>query len=407
VGVVASLIMSARDLEFCLYEWLDVGALTTRPRFAEHSRETFDGVIDLSARLAEEFFAPHNRASDLNEPTFDGEHVSVIADVGRALEAFSKADLIGATMDHEVGGLQLPHVVFSACMSWFYAANVSTTAYELLTVGAANLIRTHGTRDQVDRYVRPMIAGRFTGTMALSEPQAGSSLADITTRAVEQPDGSYRIFGRKMWISGGDHQLAENIVHLVLAKIPGGPPGSKGISLFVVPKYLVNPDGTLGERNDVVLAGINHKMGYRGTVNTEPVFGDGAHTPGGSAGAVAYIVGEKHRGLTYMFHMMNEARVGVGLGATALGYTAYLKSLEYARTRLQGRPAGVRDATTPQVPIVEHTDVRRMLLAQKAYVEGSLALVLYCGRLLDDQDTAPEQGDRDRGSWWPTCSLPR
>jgi butyryl-CoA dehydrogenase len=241
-----------------------------------------------------------------------------------------------------------------------------------------------------------MLAGRWFGTMALSEPQAGSSLADITTRAQPQDDGTYRLSGNKMWISAGDHELTENIVHLVLAKIPGGPAGVKGISLFIVPKFLVNEDGSLGERNDVVLAGLNHKMGYRGTTNTLLNFGEGVHTPGGRAGAVGYLVGEPHRGLTYMFHMMNEARIGVGLGATVLGYTGYLHALDYARTRTQGRPAGAKDPSSPPVRIVEHPDVRRMLLAAKSYAEGGLALGLYCARLVDEEETAESSEERRR-----------
>ncbi|HSP37702.1 MAG TPA: acyl-CoA dehydrogenase, partial [Frankiaceae bacterium] len=232
-----------------------------------------------------------------------------------------------------------------------------------------------------------------------SEPQAGSSLSDITTRAEPQlvdgrPDGTYRVFGNKMWISAGEHDLSENIIHLVLAKIPGGPPGVKGISLFVVPKVLINPDSSLGERNDVVLAGLNHKMGYRGTTNTMLNFGEGKYRPGGEAGAVGYLVGEPHCGLSYMFHMMNEARIGVGAGATALGYTGYLKSVEYARTRPQGRPVAAKDPTAPQVPIIEHADVKRMLLAQKSYVEAALGLILYCARLLDDERTAETEDER-------------
>jgi len=385
--------MSARDLEFLLYEWLDVESLTQRERFAEHSRETFDAVLSLSESLATDLFAPHNRKSDLEEPTFDGTDVHVIPEVKRALEAFAKADLIGATFDAEHGGLQLPTSVFTACMSWFNAANVATVGYAMLTTASANLMLTHGSPEIVERYVPPMVEGRFFGTMALSEPHAGSNLADITTRAEPQADGSYRIFGQKMWISGGDHQLAENIVHLVLAKIPGGPAGTKGISLFAVPKHLIAADGSLGERNDVVLAGINHKMGFRGTVNTAPSFGEGAFRPGGQPGAVGFIVGEPHRGLAYMFQMMNEARVGVGAGAAALGYTGYLESLDYARSRPQGRPLGA-DLSTAQVPIVDHPDVRRMLLAQKAYVEGALALVLYAARLVDDERTLPDEKER-------------
>jgi alkylation response protein AidB-like acyl-CoA dehydrogenase len=246
--------------------------------------------------------------------------------------------------------------------------------------------------------VAPEIEGRWFGTMALSEPQAGSSLADITTKAEPQDDGTYRLTGNKMWISGGDHELSENIVHLVLAKVPGGPPGVKGISLFIVPKFLVNEDGSLGERNDVVLAGLNHKMGYRATTNTLLNFGEGVHTPGGRAGAVGYLVGEEHQGLTYMFHMMNEARIGVGMGAAVLGYTGYLHALDYARTRTQGRPVGAKDPASPPVPIVEHADVRRMLLTAKSYAEGGLALCLYCARLVDEEQTAESEADRARAS---------
>ncbi|MEV8068549.1 acyl-CoA dehydrogenase [Streptomyces sp. NPDC085995] len=393
---MASLLLSRRDLDFLLYEWLDVESLTARPRFADHSRETFDAALDLSETIATRHFAPHNKKNDAEEPRFDGTRVHIIPEVGEALRVFADAGLIGGAMDAEVGGMQLPGVVADACFAWFQAANVGTAAYPFLTIGNANLLLAHGSSEQIDTYVRPMVEGRFTGTMCLSEPQAGSSLADVRTRAEPAGDGAYRLFGNKMWISGGDHELTENIVHLVLARIPGGPPGVKGLSLFIVPKYLVGPDGTPGERNDVVLAGLNHKMGYRGTTNTLLNFGEGGFRPGGAPGAVGHLVGEPHRGLAYMFHMMNEARIGVGLGATALGYTGYLHALDYARTRPQGRPITAKDAAAPQVPIIEHADVRRMLLAQKSYVEGALALILYCGRLLDEQRTAATEQERDR-----------
>jgi alkylation response protein AidB-like acyl-CoA dehydrogenase len=382
-----STLLSRRDLDFLLFEWLHVDELTKRERFAEHSEETFAGVLDLCEQLATRYFAPHNKKSDANEPSFDGRTVTIIPEVKEALDAFARADLIAMGMDAELGGAQLPMAVAGAGLAWFHAANTSTAGYVLLTQANANLLATYGTPDQIDAFLRPMLAGRFSGTMCLSEPQAGSSLADIVTRA-EACDsgpfgGTYRLFGSKMWISGGEHELTENIVHLVLAKIPGGPPGTRGISLFIVPKYLVSRDGTVGERNDVVLAGLNHKMGYRGITNTVLNFGEGGFRPDGRPGAVGYLVGEPHRGLSYMFHMMNEARLGVGLGAIALGYTGYLKSLDYARNRPQGRPITTKDPTTPPVPIIEHPDVKRMLLAQKSYVEGALALGLYCGRLID------------------------
>ncbi|MFJ5774693.1 acyl-CoA dehydrogenase [Streptomyces sp. NPDC093094] len=391
-----SLLLSRRDLDFLLHDWLDVTALTSRSRYADHDRDTFDAVLDLSEAIATRHFAPHNKKNDAEEPRFDGERVHIIPEVKEALRVFAEAGLTGAAMDYEVGGQQLPTVVANACMAWFQAANVGTAAYPFLTVGNANLLQAHGSKEQVDTYVRPMVEGRFFGTMCLSEPQAGSSLADITTRAVPQDDGTYRITGSKMWISAGDHELSENIVHLVLAKIPGGPAGVKGISLFIVPKFLVEDDGSLGERNDVVLAGLNHKMGYRGTTNTLLNFGEGRHTPGGAPGAVGHLVGEAHHGLAYMFHMMNEARIGVGLGATALGCTGYLHALDYARTRAQGRPLTGKDANAPQIPVIEHADVRRMLLAQKSYTEGALALSLYCSRLLDEERTAEQESERTR-----------
>lgn len=380
---MASNLLSRRDLDFLLFEWLKVEDLAARDRFAEHSRETFSALLDLCEDLATRYFATHNKKNDAQEPTFEGERVSVIPEVKQALDAFAKADLLAMSMDHALGGWQLPTVLAGAGLAWFHAANVATAGYVLLSLANANLLANYGTPEQIERFVKPTLAGRFTGTMCLSEPQAGSSLADITTRAEPQDDGSYRLFGSKMWISGGDHELSDNIVHLVLAKITGAPAGTRGISLFIVPKFLVRDDGGIGERNDVVLAGLNHKMGYRGITNTALNFGEGRHQPGGRAGAVGYLVGEPHRGLSYMFHMMNEARLGVGLGAIALGYTGYLKALQYARERPQGRPVTGKDPTMPQIPIIEHPDVKRMLLAQKSYVEGALALALYCARLVD------------------------
>ena len=386
MGSVKSTLLSRRDLDFLLYEWLRVDELTKRERFAEHSRETFDGVLDLCEQLATRYFAPHNKKSDANEPTFDGERVTVIPEVKEALDAFAQADLLSMAMDAALGGAQLPATVADAGFAWFAAANVSTSGYLMLTIANANLLAKFGSKEQIDTFFKPMMAGRFSGTMALSETQAGSSLADILTRAEPQQDGSYRLFGSKMWISGAEHELNENIVNLVLAKIPGGPAGTKGISLFIVPKFLVSPDGSVGERNDVVLAGLNHKMGQRGITNTVLNFGEGKFTPAGKPGAVGYLVGEPHRGLAYMFHMMNEARLGVGMAAVALGYTGYLKSLDYARERPQGRPVTAKDPSTAQVPIIEHPDVKRMLLAQKAYVEGGMALALYCAKLVDLED---------------------
>lgn len=392
-----SLILSRRDLSFLLYEWLDVDSLSARARYAAHDRTTYDAVLDTAEKIATDFFQPHNRKSDLNEPTFDGTTVTVIPEVKAALDQFSAAGLIAAAQDESLGGMQLPAVIEKAVMAYFMGANCATAAYPFLTIGNANLLVAHGSREQVARYVVPMMAGRFFGTMCLSEPQAGSSLSDIKTRAVPAGDGHpgrYRLFGNKMWISGGEHALSENIVHLVLARLPDAPPGVKGISLFVAPKFLVNADGSLGERNDVALAGLNHKMGYRGTTNCLLNFGEGKFPVGGQAGAVGELVGEANKGLAIMFHMMNEARIGVGLGATMLGVTGYLHALDYAKSRPQGRHPLDKNPSSAQVAIIEHADVRRMLLAQKAYVEGALALNLYCARLVDEEKTAADETSR-------------
>ncbi|MGB7983042.1 MAG: acyl-CoA dehydrogenase [Candidatus Nanopelagicales bacterium] len=390
-------VLSRRDLDFLLHDWLDVESLTSRDRFAEHSRATFDAVLDLSAELATEHFAAHNKKADAHEPWIGADgRVEMIGEVKAALDLFARTGLIAAGFDESMGGMQLPVTVMRASMAWFQAANAGSSAYPFLTMANASLLVAHGSDEQIATYVPPMLEGRFFGTMCLSETQAGSSLADITTRAVPQEDGTFRLTGSKMWISGGDHELGENIVHLVLAKIPGSPPGVKGISLFIVPKVLVGDDGLLAERNDVALVGLNHKMGNRGTVNTALNFGDGTFAPGGRAGAVGYLLGEANQGLAYMFHMMNEARIGVGFLATALGYAGYLQSLDYARTRTQGRPLGVKDPAAPPVPLIEHADIRRMLLAQKSYVEGALALGLFCSKLVDEQHTAGDDPARAR-----------
>ncbi len=395
---MSSTILSRRDLDFLLFDWLDVEALTGRARFADHSRETFSAAIDTAQQIATDLFAPHNKLSDSQEPSFDGQRVTIIPQVKTALDTYSAAGLMAAGQDYELDGMQLPSVVEKAVAAWFTAANVATSAYIFLTIANANTLLKTGTPRQVEQFVKPMFAGEFFGTMCLSEPQAGSSLSDITTRAVpdpvDGPDGErqYRLTGNKMWISAGEHELAGNIVHLVLAKIPGPDgkliPGTRGISLFIVPKFLLDESGKPGERNDVVLAGLNHKMGNRGTTNCLLNFGEGKFTPQGKRGAIGYLVGTVHQGLANMFHMMNEARIGVGLGAAVLGVTGYLHALDYARNRPQGRHPAEKDPAQPPLNIIRHTDVRRMLLAQKAYVEGALGLVLYCARLVDEQNTA-------------------
>jgi len=375
------------DLAFQLFDILPVAALGERPRFADYDRTAIEEVLDTAERIAIAEFLPHAAILDRHEPEFVDGRVRMDDSVGRALAAYRDAGFFGAGFDAEWGGAQMPETVRSAVSFIFSMANVSTAGYPFLTNGAANLIAAFGSQDQKERFLRPMVEGRYFGTMCLSEEQAGSSLSDITTRAEPAEDGSYRISGRKMWISGGDQEISENIVHLVLAKIPGAPPGVKGISLFIVPKFVVGDDGVSGERNGVVLAGLNHKMGYRGTTNTVLNFGESQPCQG-------FLVGEANRGLSYMFQMMNEARIGVGLGATALAAAGYSASLAYARQRPQGRHPDGKDPVSPQLPIIEHADIRRLLLAQKAAVEGALGLLLHAALLVDDIRTGTDEAQR-------------
>ena len=415
--------MSLRtSLDFLLFEWLKVESLSTRERFRDHSRETFDSVLDTCERIAREKYAPFNRLVDTQEPRTetdpDGSLRVVLPQATHdANAAYAGSGMLSASQDEAIGGMQLPYTVEAAANSFFACASVSIGS-GLLSVGNANLLMKHGTALQREVFALNEFSGRWSGTMCLSEPQAGSSLSDVVTRAVQ--DGAahesdplgprYRIKGNKMWISAGEHELTENIVHLVLAKIPDAEgklvPGTRGISLFIVPKKLVNAQGELtGVRNDVALAGLNHKLGWRGTTNTLLNFGEGQFLVDGKPGAVGYLVGKPGEGLRCMFHMMNEARIGVGTAATMLGLAGYYASLDYAKTRLQGRPVkapsqgggAVKDAAQPQVPLIEHSDIKRMLLAQKAYGEGALALELYCARLVDEHHTgAAEPADEAR-----------
>ena len=385
-------------LDFLLNDWLKVGELCARPRFADHSTGTFSAVLDTAEKIAKDKYAPFNRLIDTQEPHFDGDKVILPQATHDAWAAYAGSGMLAAAQDYEWGGMQLPYTVEASANAIFSMASVSIS-WAMLTVGNANLIMVHGTETQKQVFAKNEFAGRWMGTMCLSEPQAGSSLSDVATRAEidDQHDAlgpRYRLTGNKMWISGGEHEITENIVHLVLAKIPDADgklvPGTRGISLFIVPKKLVDMNGELtGERNDVALAGLNHKCGWRGTTNALLNFGEGKFKPGGKAGAIGYLVGNPGNGLRCMFHMMNEARIGVGLAATMLGMAGYEASLDYAKQRTQGRPiaTGGKAVDLKPIPIIEHADIKRMLLAQKAYCEGALALELYCARLVDETHT--------------------
>jgi len=378
-----------RDLRFLLYEFLDTGALAGRPRYAEQSVELWDAVLETARKLAGDRFADHNAKGDANEPVFSPDGITLIPETKAAWDAFAAAGFLSAHWDAGEGGLQMPEVVLRAAMAWFNAANVATVAYPFLTIGAANLLRAFGSPEQKRLFLAPMGDGRAAGTMALTEPGQGSALGDIKTTAVPQADGSYRLFGQKMFISGGDQNLSENIVHMVLARIKGAPAGVKGISLFLVPKRLVDDQGRPGAANDVAVAGLLHKMGWRNTTSTVLSFGD-------RDGAVGTLVGEAGKGLAHMFRMMNEARIGVGLFAACIAYRGYRLALDYARERRQGRLPSSKDPLSPQVPLVDHADIRRLLLAQKAFAEGGLALCLTASSWFEDQQTHPAPEGRRR-----------
>lgn len=394
--LTATTVINRRDLDFLLRHWLGLDDLLARPRFAGHDMATVTATLDLAQEIAEREIAPHLRASDTNEPVLD-PHGRVILhpEVKRAVRLVAESGLFGSVFDAELGGTQLPHLVHFAAMGLLMSGGLPTASFMLLTVANARLIATYGNAAQIDTFARSGIAGETMGTMCMSEPDAGSSLGDITTRAVAETEDEFgrrfRLRGAKMWISAADHDITESIVHLVLAKTPDAegrlPKGTRGISLFIVPSVLPN-----GERNDVAIAGLNHKLGYRGIPNCAVNFGEGVHKPLDASGAVGWLVGDIGQGLPQMFQMMNEARISVGLGAAMLAYRGYLLSLLYATERKQGRLPGGRGGSP--VAIIEHADVKRMLMAQKAYAEGGLALVLYSTRLLDDEQTGVDEHAR-------------
>ena len=372
---MADRLLSSSDMSFMLYDWLKMEGSLEQSGL---DRETVDAYFDLSEKLATEQFLNHYKKADHEEPYLDEEGVHVLPEVSAALKSFAELGFFSASFSPDLGGLGLPYLVTSASYAWFAAANVSTSGYAMLTGANARLIAKFGSDTQRDTYALPQIEGRWFGTMCLSEPQAGSGLGDVKTKATHQGSDDmgerYSLVGNKMWISGGDQDISENIVHLVLAKVPNEdgslPEGTKGISLFIVPKIL--QDGT---RNDVIVAGLNHKMGNRGTSNCLLNFGE-------KGGATGWMVGEPGQGLRQMFMMMNEARIAVGMGGAALAYRGYLLASDYARERLQGRL--IDDNKSGPVPIIEHADVKRMLLSAKCFAEGSMALCLFCGQLVDD-----------------------
>jgi butyryl-CoA dehydrogenase len=363
---------SKRDLHFQLFENQDCLELTKYPYFSDHSKETFDLVLDAAAQIAEKSLFPIFKEMDRQEPQLENGVVKVHPQMRAIIRQFGADGWINAIFPYEEGGQQLPWTLHLSAGFILQAANYSASVFPFLTTGAANLIRTFGSTDLRDAYTPKMYSGEWQGTMALTEPDAGSSLSDLTTLAVPTPkEGVYSIRGQKIYISAGDHDACDNIIHLMLARIEGAPAGTKGISLFVVPK--IRLDGT---PNDVLTQGIYHKMGYKGAPIVHLMIGSESACEG-------YLVGEAHQGLKYMFQMMNEARLGIGMNATAIATAAFQASLSYAKVRPQGRNISEKEPNRPQVPIIQHADVKRMLLFQKSITEGSLALLIFCGLLGD------------------------
>ena len=381
-------LISDRDVQFQLHEVADVLALCRLPAFAEHGAETFDLFLRSTTSLARTLLFPAYRPMDQEPPRFEHGRISVHPSMRAIWSQMAELGILGATRPYAVGGQQLPRTVAIVAEAYLMAANLGAYGYAGLTTGAAHLIEAFGDDWLRDTFMRRMYSGEWTGTMALTEPQAGSSLGDITTRATAAGDGSYRVHGHKIFISAGDHDIADNVVHLVLARLEDAPPGVKGISLLVVPRRRFAADGTLTD-NDVHTAGMIHKIGWKGLPSLVINFGEQNDCHG-------WLVGQPHQGLAYMFQMMNEARIMVGVNGMATASAAYHEALRYAHERRQGRPPGARDPRAPQIAIIDHPDVRRMLLRQKAIVEGSLALLVDASRFADLAEHHEDPDERRR-----------
>jgi len=364
---------SKENLDFLLHEVFNIQELSKYPLFADHDKETYDMVLGACADFATNKLQPILVEMDRNAPDFIDGRIKVHPDMKEIMKEYGAGGWINSPLPYEEGGQQLPYMIFNATMFITGAANYSAAAYPFLSAGAANLIRSFGTDEAKSIYLDKLYSGQWQGTMALTEPEAGSSLGDLTSSATPTDEGHYLIKGQKVFISCGDHDGVENIVHLMLARIEGAPKGSKGISLFVVPR--LRPDGNGGlEFNDVITGGIFHKMGYKGAPIAHIITGENDDCRG-------YLVGEEHKGLQCMFQMMNEARIAVGFNATSIASAAYYASLQYCRERAQGRRMGKK--TAEQALIIEHADVKRMLLFQKSIVEGSMGLLMECSRYAD------------------------
>ncbi len=370
-----------KDMLFVMTELAGLQAVAELPGFEDAGTDTAAAVLDECAKLNQDVIAPLNREGDLKPSTFKDGVVSTTPGFKEAFKQFGAGGWQGLHHPADFGGQGLPKLIHAACIEMLNSANLSFALCPLLTDGAIEALLTAGSDDLKNAYLPKMIDGSWTGTMNLTEPQAGSDLAAVRSRAEPQPDGSYKLFGTKIYITYGEHDMAENIVHLVLARVSGAPEGVKGISLFVCPKFMVEADGSLGARNDVHCVSIEHKLGIKASPTAVLQFGD-------HGGAAAYVVGQENRGLEYMFVMMNAARYAVGVQGIAVAERAYQQAVAYARDRVQSRP--VDGSTAGAATIIHHPDVKRMLMTMRAYTEGCRAMALVAAAAQDAAHAHPD-----------------
>jgi alkylation response protein AidB-like acyl-CoA dehydrogenase len=370
-------LLDSRDLRFVLFEVLEADKFNRFEKYSDFDRETYEAVLELAEQIAVEQVYPANREADKTGAQYDPTTKSVRIPEGfhKALDAFRESGFSGLCAPLEFGGTGMPQTVYRAVMEYFNAAGVAFITYETLRNGACNLILNNGSEELKKTYVNKMVSGRWGGTMCLTEPGAGSDVGALKTKAVRQPDGTYKITGQKIFITAGDNDLYENIIHPVLARIEGDPPGTPGISIFIVPKYHVNPDGTIGKRNDITTAGIEHKMGLKGSATCSLSFGDRDE-------CIGYLLGQERQGMKIMFQMMNEARLDVAQQALGTASSAYMHAVTYAKNRLQGQDP-TKKGENVSVPIIRHPDVRRMLIWMKSQVEAMRMLTLLAAHCVD------------------------
>jgi len=384
-------IADERDVRFVLFEQLKVQDITGYERFSDFSQDDFEMILSESLKFSHEVVAPLNEAADRVGCRFENGKVFVPEEYHDAYKLFTELGWANLNIEQEYGGQGLPNSVSFAVKEYLTVACPGFGGFPMLAVGAANLIKSFGTQEMKDKYCEKMYSGQWGGTMCLTEPQAGSDVGAVKTSARRNGD-HYLVSGNKLFISVAEHDLTENIIHLLLARVEGAPAGTKGLSLFVIPKILVNDDGTLGEPNDVVCTGIEHKMGLHGSPTCAMSFGENGK-------CVGYLVGKEGEGIRLMFHMMNEARIGVGLQGQAMASIGYLNALKYAKERIQGAAIErSREDDAPRVPIIDHPDVRRALLTMRSYAHGTRALVLWCGHLCDLLEAMPEGEEKNKTS---------